>query len=380
MNSDRFDDIVRDVLLERAPAETPPELRARVAAVPGEVRQPRWASRLLAVAGGVAAVAVIGAALAIVASLHAITVGPGGAGPSAAGATGPLAHFEGDGFGFDYPASWRVILEYRGASATLISVGTAGTSVACASPTPGPAGSTALECAGMNDWTVPADGVVVLYRAQGSPGFPAVIAGLGPSPVPGATRVSVAGRLADRLETRTSLVWRFDGQGTSAIEARFGIAAAPTARAQIEALVASWRWGGALPASPSSPGPSFGQIAPGGSAPPVDARPWAGLTLRALDQAPTYPATLASWDGGYLALHDGTSDVGAWISRDGRSWTALARGTFGQASIGIVAGAGGRVFAVTQTFDGTEQAWVSTDGRHWSATAGGCPPISTSGE
>ncbi len=256
MSADRFDELVRDVLLERAPDTAPPELRARVAAVPHEVPLPRRPSRFPALAAGLAAMAVIGTLL-VLAALHAVTVGPARPSPSPTAQSVPLAHFQGDGFGFDYPPSWRVSLDYRGSSATLVAVGTAGTSVACVRPTPGPSGVTGLGCAGMNDWTVPADGVVVLYHTQGSPGFPVAVTGLGPSPIPGATRVLVAGRLADRRETATSIEWRFDGQGLSAIEARFGVEAAPAARAQVEALVTSWRWGSALLAPPPSTAPTL---------------------------------------------------------------------------------------------------------------------------
>ncbi len=78
MSEDRFDETVRAVLLERAPKHTPPELRARVAAVAHEMPfgSRRRQSRLLAVAAGIATLAVIGATLVGLMALHSATVGP----------------------------------------------------------------------------------------------------------------------------------------------------------------------------------------------------------------------------------------------------------------------------------------------------------------
>ncbi len=583
MSTDRFDDIVRDVLLERAPAETPPELRARVAAVPGEVRQPRRASRLLEMAAAVVAAVIVGGTLLGLIGLRGLTVGPA---PAVIPTPPPMSAFFTGGVrlaglidaehGWAYVADHLVMTDDGGAHWRDITPPTSALSflgnpkgVAFTDPEHGwvavaetfasdmdqsygrvdvwrtddggrswspvqlpkalvnnigytvpdvqfdfldaehgfallsgsdvqgpgdsdlywtadggrtwspdrPTGSGrsgitgylafasatngAIVYRGLNAWdvtprvavtrdggmswrTVPlplptacssgswagqprlfADGSGVLTvhctttRADGGTiffvtndagatwsragmlaGDDAAVAVISPQhwvALPWATgQPPVVRRTANAGQSWSTVALAGPAFGAATpvqfVDPEVGWAVVPDNLSVSDGHERLWAtadggatWHALDPASalstpPPSPAPTFGPAAPGGSVPPTDARPWAGLSLRALDQAPTYPATLASWDGGYLALHDGTSDFGAWISRDGRSWTALARGTFGQASIGIAAGAGGRVFAVTQTFDGTEQAWVSTDGMHWSATPGGCPPIRTSGE
>ncbi len=269
MSEDRFDETVRAVLLERAPKHTPPELRARVAAVAHELPlgSLRGQSRLLAVAAGVAAFLLIGGALLGAIALRGVMVGTDLVHPTPSVSSAGLAHFEGQGFSFNYPATWRILLDYPASSGggSVVAVGTAGSDVACSTAAPGASDQGSLECLGMNAWSVPADGVIVAFRFEDwrTPALPPLPGatttptplglgmGLGASPMPGASRVSVDGRAADRVETGGSLIWRFDALDLTAIEARFGPENAAASRAEIEALVASWRWTGSAAPTPS---------------------------------------------------------------------------------------------------------------------------------
>lgn len=79
MSTDRFDDDLRSVLLERSAGGPPEALRARLAAIPREAPAPQvmpFRRRLTALAAGVAAVAIVGGTLLAVLGLHGTILGP----------------------------------------------------------------------------------------------------------------------------------------------------------------------------------------------------------------------------------------------------------------------------------------------------------------
>ena len=79
MSTDRFDDDLRSVLLERSAGGPPEALRARLAATPREAPAPPvmpFRRHLTALAAGVAAVAIVGGTLLAVLGLHGTILGP----------------------------------------------------------------------------------------------------------------------------------------------------------------------------------------------------------------------------------------------------------------------------------------------------------------
>ena len=91
-SDERFDADLRAVLLERTAHGVPDRLRSRMAAIPADApvhRAPPLGRRLLGLAAGIAALAVIGAALVVTVGLHgALVVGPA-ASPSTRASTPP---------------------------------------------------------------------------------------------------------------------------------------------------------------------------------------------------------------------------------------------------------------------------------------------------
>ncbi len=126
-------------------------------------------------------------------------------------------------------------------------------------------------------------------------------------------------------------------------------------------------------APPSSPTPSI--PLPAGTVPPGSTSRWVSLDVEPLPLAPAGLGWLIPWAGGYLAFSqpDGSVPPTAWLSRDGRSWTALPPDVFGlegwtvQEPIMIWAGSACAtgLAVVTQDFVGTNLIWTSLDGRSW---------------
>jgi hypothetical protein len=107
-------------------------------------------------------------------------------------------------------------------------------------------------------WVVPEDGIVVVSYS-GACCFGDAAGELGPSPAPGATRVEVGACgasgpgiciPADMIETPGDIILYFDAQKIGVLEARWGPKNADVSRAQVLALIASWRFG-SVSATPS---------------------------------------------------------------------------------------------------------------------------------
>lgn len=150
---------------------------------------------------------------------------------------------------FQYPASWRIISGYwspthNGPAVTWV-VGTGDFNLSCL------VSETGVSC-GKPSWIVPDDGVVVAwYRSASNPGF-SIDSPLGSSAAPGYMRVNLGGEAcrgsaagtclpADMIESPTGLVLYFNGNKISVLEARWGPDNAERSRAQVLALIDSWR-------------------------------------------------------------------------------------------------------------------------------------------
>jgi hypothetical protein len=158
---------------------------------------------------------------------------------------------------FQYPASWRIISGYWAPTpnSPFVSwaVGTGNFDLGCKVTDSG------ATC-GQPNWTVPDDGVVVAwYSGPHNPAF-SVDSPLGPSPAPGYARVNMGAcpgiqpgdcLPADMLESRTGLFLYFDARKNSVLEARWGPKNADLSRAQVLALIGSWR-PGPVEATPST--------------------------------------------------------------------------------------------------------------------------------
>ena len=186
--------------------------------------------------------------------------------------------------------------------------------------------------------------------------------------------------LALRIEdgmTRPASRWAFLG--------RMPAIATGIAAVAVVALVIAFRPGGLLtpvgaspsvetPTPPSAsatphPSPAISplptQTAPGGTIPPSTV-PWTSLDVQPLTGGPT-AGSITAWSGGYLAL-GGENPGAAWISPDGRTWTALPDGTFGNPGATMAAASPDGVVVVAEAGDGSTSAWRSTDGRTWTSS------------
>ncbi len=121
--------------------------------------------------------------------------------------------------------------------------------------------------------------------------------------------------------------------------------------------------------APSAPTPSPSISLPGGSIPPASTQLWLSLDLVAASGNPP-PGSVVAWSGGYLALgsvvgaQNGTP-AQAWVSGDGRTWTPLPDGTFGNVISLVAAPTSDGVVVLATAPDGTGAAWRSTDGLTW---------------
>lgn len=131
----------------------------------------------------------------------------------------------------------------------------------------------------------------------------------------------------------------------------------------------------AAPASPSGSAPVSSPASPEQSTPgvpPISAVAWTGLDLQQLAGAPQID-TLVPWSGGYVAIEGSSSSgqVGAWLSRDGRTWAKLPAATFGlddsTHNTFVIGGAacGSGVLIVGEDASGNGTLWSSTDGQAW---------------
>ncbi len=128
--------------------------------------------------------------------------------------------------------------------------------------------------------------------------------------------------------------------------------------------------GSSEPSTAPSPSPTVpGSLLPGGTMPPVAATPWSSVALGALTGGPT-DATITAWPTGYLALGTPPSDTStlpAWISGDGRTWSPLPDGTFGQAIVAYAVPSANGIAVLAADANGNTTTWVSTDGTSWTS-------------
>ena len=158
-----------------------------------------------------------------------------------------FAHFEGEGFGFDYLDSWEVLSRYEHAGehgpTVLAAVGVGGFDLGCTNT------SDSVTCPASPRWTVPTDGVVLAYR------FDAWLGPIAPQPTPslgpGDEWVEVGGRGAILSRADTSMTWHFPG-APEYIEVRWGPDVSMTAPGQVQMAIDTWQWS----PSPSPPAPS----------------------------------------------------------------------------------------------------------------------------
>ena len=174
---------------------------------------------------------------------------------------GGLTHYYGEGsadyaqgsgqaFAFDYPSSWEVIggfhEVYTHGPTVMVAVGIGDYDINCGGSLPG-----AVNC-GDPVWTVPDDGVVLVYRLQEWPQGP-----IAPYPTP---EVGPADKWV-QIDGRTALFSQGTGRSMSwsllgtpeIIEVRFGSAVADTAPQQIQAVIDSWQWSAPIPTARPSP-------------------------------------------------------------------------------------------------------------------------------
>jgi hypothetical protein len=146
-----------------------------------------------------------------------------------------LRHYAGASFSLDYPSDWRVIrgLAHYGIDGPtiVVALGTGDYDLGCTVT------ANSVACQGSR-WVVPSSGVVVAYyylsflRTHPQPT---------PSLGPGERWVDVGGRAAVLAQTATSMLWHFPG-APEFIEARWGAANAERSRAEVETMIARWRW------------------------------------------------------------------------------------------------------------------------------------------
>ena len=135
-------------------------------------------------------------------------------------------------------------------------------------------------------------------------------------------------------------------------------------------------------ATSSSPAATSGPTAspvptptPGPTVPALSTSTWTGLTVSVLAGAPKSITNVFRWSGGYLAISqpDPNAQQTAWLSADGRTWTALPAATLGLDSRpfpdGIAVSAGGScgsgLIVSTEDTAGQDTVWSSSDGATW---------------
>jgi hypothetical protein len=197
--------------------------------------------------------AVILAALAVVLALFTQprgTTDPAAVESASPSASVALTHYagvqyEGGRFSFDYPASWRFLVgdQHWGlhGSSVGVALGIGRFDLGCSAIPPSGDSEGGVSCPGQPTWQVPEDGVVLAYYSRPRGPVPPVGPTATPDLAPGEELAMVDGRPAAKSETPISVVWQLNG-GIEIIEARFGPANAGIAGAQVDALIATWRW------------------------------------------------------------------------------------------------------------------------------------------
>lgn len=206
-------------------------LRAFLDRLPAEAQERSLSGRSVWLRGARPSLVAIGALAAVVIAAVVVGLNPSPISPPVP----QVAQYDGGSFTFDYPEDWRVIsrLQQFGHGPTVMAVvGIGAFDIGCVTTPSG------MACNGAH-WAVPPDGVVLAYYAGAS--------GAGPRPQqspslgPGETLVEVGRRAAVMSRTANSVIWLFPGS-PEYIEARWGAANAGQSRAEVEALIASWKW------------------------------------------------------------------------------------------------------------------------------------------
>jgi hypothetical protein len=232
------------------PGSRVPERSARKARV-GAIGAVALVAVLAFVAAGTGAFGLAHSGAADTPSLAVVATASPSASPSPATVTTErlLTYSAGSPETFQYPASWRIISGYwsptRNSPAVSWAVGTGDFNLGCR------VSETGVSCV-KPSWIVPDDGVVVAwYRSASNPAF-SIDSPLGSSAAPGYMRVNLGGEAcrgiaagtclpADMIESPTGLVLYFNGNKISVLEARWGSNNAERSRAQVLALIDSWR-------------------------------------------------------------------------------------------------------------------------------------------
>jgi len=146
-----------------------------------------------------------------------------------------FVHFEGDGFGFDHPADWQILATpgHVGIHGPTLeaALGIGDFDLGCSET------STSVSCPADPVWSVPHNGVVLVYRFEPWLGMcaPATPPRGAPDEV-----AYVGGRAAHLTRGERWMTWEFPG-APELIEARWGDAN-DAAQAQIEQVIKSWTW------------------------------------------------------------------------------------------------------------------------------------------
>lgn len=143
--------------------------------------------------------------------------------------------FAGRGFAFEYPVDWQVIHRYQayGMHGPTV-MGAFGIGSFDAGCTETPSSTTC----GPPVWSVPPDGVVLVYRFEAGLGFvdrPALVPG------PRESLVVLGGRPAILSQSERLRMWTLQTD-FEFIEARWGPDADPDVETEVDALIASWVW------------------------------------------------------------------------------------------------------------------------------------------
>jgi hypothetical protein len=143
--------------------------------------------------------------------------------------------FIGRGFALEYPVDWQVIGDFHPygmhGPTVMGAVGIGSFDAGCTET------ATSTSC-GSPTWSVPANGVVVVYRFEAGPGFvdrPDLVPG------PGDALVLVGGRPAVLSRSERARTWTLETD-FEIIEARWGPDTDPEVEAQVDAVIASWVW------------------------------------------------------------------------------------------------------------------------------------------
>jgi hypothetical protein len=117
------------------------------------------------------------------------------------------------------------------------------------------------------------------------------------------------------------------------------------------------------------------------AASPPPAAAWSTLSIAKLASGPTEVLAFTQWAGGYFAVGAPTPDdhVTAWVSADGRAWTALPQDVL-PPTLGVAAAPfGDGLLVVLDAGSGNTVVVSSTDGTTWTAPVTTSPTVASQG-